>query len=200
MRPTAILLLASIFFLSSCAANYQIINPPALKYLSSSTDKSVAMDYKYNLLVKKYAKKETKFNIKVVAVKLTNNSGRDLVFGKDIKLTYENGTEMALVENQKVFNTLKQQAGLYLLYLLLTPAKLTVSSNGMQTSSTPVGYVLGPGLAGANLLIASSANDKFKEELLKYNINGTTIKNGATVYGLVGINSGDFESIKVKVE
>jgi hypothetical protein len=105
-----------------------------------------------------------------------------------------------LIENKQVFNTLKQQAGLYILYLLLTPAKLTTSSNGLETSSTPVGYVLGPGLAGANVLIASSANAKFKEELLKYNIAGTTIKAGATVYGLVGISSTNFEDIKVKVE
>ncbi len=200
MKSLRILFSICIFFLSSCAANYELINPPALKYLSGSTDKAVELNYKYNLLVKKYAKKETKFGLELVAVKVTNNSGKDLVFGKDVKLIYENGTEIALVEDQKIFDTLKQKAGLYLLYLLLTPTTLTTSSNNGQSSSVPIGYGVGPGLAGINLLIATSANAKFKDELLKYNINGTTIKNGATVYGLVGINSTAYESVKVKVE
>jgi hypothetical protein len=200
MKSQNLLVLLCIFFLGSCASGYQMINPPTLNYLSTSTDKSVTLDYKYNLLPKKYAKKETRNNIKLIAVKITNNSGGDLVFGKDIKLTYGNGSEVVLMENEQVFKVLKQQTATYLLYLLLTPITLNTSSNGQQTSSVPIGYVVGPGLAGANIIIAGSANGTFKEELLKYNITGTTIKNGSTVYGLVGINSPNFEGIKVKVQ
>ena len=88
MKPQKLLVLLSIFLSSGCASSYQMINPPGLTYLSNSSDKSVSLDYKYNLLPKKYAKKEVKNNIRLVAVKITNNSGRDLVFAKDIKLTY----------------------------------------------------------------------------------------------------------------
>lgn len=200
MKSQRLLLLLIIFFLGSCASGYQMINPPALNYLSNSTDKSVTLDYKYNLLPKKYAKKETKNNIRLVAVKITNNSGRDLIFAKDIKLTYGNGSEVVLIENEQVFKTLKQQTATYLLYLLLTPVSFNTTSNGQQTSSVPIGYGLGPGLTAINMITAGTANQKFKEELLNYNINGTTIKNGTTVYGLVGINSANFEGIKIKVE
>lgn len=177
-----------------------MIKPATLTYLSNSSDKSVSLDYKYNLLPKKYAKKETKNNIKLLAVKITNNSGRDLVFAKDIKLTYGNGNEVILMGNEQVFKTLKQQTALYLLYLLLTPATFNTTSNGQQTSSIPIGYGLGPGLTAINMITAGTANKNFKEELLQYNIIGITIKNGATVYGLVGINSANFESIKIKVQ
>jgi len=189
----------SIFFLCGCASGYRLINPPTLNYLSKSADKSVSLDYKYNLLPGKYAKKEIKYNIKLIAVRLTNNSGRDLVFGKDIKLAYGNGSEVVLVNDDEVFTSLKQKSGYYLFYLLLTAANLNTTSNG-QTSSIPVGYVLGPGLTAANIIIAATANGSFRDELLKYNMIGTTIKNGATVYGLVGINTTNFESIKVKLE
>jgi len=194
------LVLLCAFFLSSCAASYHSINPPTLTYLSNSIDKSLSLDYKFNLLPQKYAKKETKFNVKLIAVKLTNNSGRDLVFGKDIKLTYGNGGEVILMDDQHVYAALRQKNEYYLFYLLLTAATINTTTNGQQTSSIPVGYALGPGLTATNMLIASSANKSFNDELLKYNIIGATIKNGATIYGLVGINSASFEGINVKVE
>jgi hypothetical protein len=198
LKPFALLL--SIFFLSSCASSYDLINPPNLNYLSNSTDKSVTLDYKYNLLPKKYAKKETKNNIKLIAVKLTNNSGRDLVFGKDIKLVYGNGSAVVLIDDDQVFKALRQQSGYYLFYMILTGATLNTTSDGQQTNSIPIGYALGPGLTATNMIVATTANKSFKEELLKYNIIGVTIKNKAIVYGLVGLNSTDFESINVKVE
>ena len=144
--------------------------------------------------------KETKFNVKLVAVKLTNNSGRDLIFGKDIKLTYGNGSEAVLMQNPQVYSALRQKNEYYLFYMILTAATITTTTNGQQTSSIPIGYALGPGLTATNLLVADAANKTFNDELLKYNILGTTIKNGTTVYGLVGINSANYEGLKVKVE
>lgn len=194
-----LLALLCVLFLGSCASNYQLINPNTLSYASGSSDKSVSVDYKYNLLTGRYAKRETNNNVRLIAVKIANNSGRDLHFGKDIKLVYSNGNDVPLVDNVKLFDATKQHPAIYLLYLLLTPAKFTSSSNGVQTSSVPIGYALGPGIAGGNIAVSASANGKYKEELLKYDIAGTIIKNGTTVYGLVGINSNSFDTIKVKV-
>lgn len=196
LRTTALLF---IFFITGCASSYQMINPQTLNYLSNCTDKSVTIDYKYNLLKDKYAKKEIQNGLKVLAIKVTNNSGRDLVFGKDIKLVYGNGNEITIIETDQVFQLLKQHPASYLWYLLLTPARFTTSSNGQQTNSIPIGYALGPGITAGNMIAASSANDSFKKELIKYNIIGTTIKSGDIVYSLVGINSNSFENIKVKV-
>ena len=154
--------------------------------------------------LKKYAKKELKKGIKLVAIKITNNSVKDLTFGKDAILTYGDGSEIYIMENERVFSKLKQSPASYLWYLLLTPMNFyttKTNSNGFQenTSSTPIGLVVGPGLAGGNMIAAGSANKKFKTEMLDYNINGTIIKKGETKYGLIGIKSNSFDSLKLKV-
>jgi len=138
----------------------------------------------------------------LVAIKVTNNTDDDLIFGKDIKLFYENQKELLIMDNEIVFKSLKQSPTSYLWYLLLTPVNFyTTSTNsyGIQeeTSSTPIGLVIGPGLAGGNMIAASSANKKFKTDLLNYNITGTSIKKGETAYGLIGIRTDSFNAIKV---
>jgi len=195
------LLLAIIVILSSCASGYQTINPSNLNYNSNDVKNGILLEYKYDLLNKKYAKKETKNGVKVVAIKITNNSKSDIVFGKDIKLAYENGNELYVLENEKVFKSLKQNTVSYLLYLLLTPMtlnKTTATGNGIETSSTPIGLGVGPGIAGGNMIVASSANKKFKTELLEFNLNGVIIKKGETKSGLIGIKSDDYDAIRIK--
>jgi hypothetical protein len=199
------LLLITIASFTSCASGYKMIEPETINYISTNESGNVKLEYKYDLLHKKYAKKEEKKGVKLVAVKITNNSGKDVMFGRDAKLTYENGTEVYVMENEKAFKTLKQSPASYLWYLLLTPVNLyttDTNSNGFQeeTSSTPIGLILGPGLAGGNMIAASSANKKFKEELLEYNVNGTIIKNGETKYGLIGIEADSFDALKLKIK
>lgn len=194
-------LLIFTMFLNSCASGYKKINPETINYVSKSIENNIVLEYKYDLLEKKYKKKETKNNIKLIAVKLTNNSEKEIVFGKDIRFSYENGNEVSLIETEKLFKTIKQSPASYLWYLLLTPMNLyTTGSNGEQTSSTPIGLVVGPGLAGGNMIAASSANKNFKNELMQFDLNGRTIKKGETVYGLIGSNSNSYESIKIKVQ
>lgn len=199
------LLLIGVVLLNSCASPYKMINPKSLNYLSSNKSDDVLLEYKYDLLDKKYAKKEEKKDVKLVAIKVTNNTDRDLIFGKDIKLTYENGSEIYIMDNQSTFKMLKQSPATHLFYLLLTPVNLyTTKTNGYgmqeQTSSTPIGLILGPGLAAGNMIAAGSANKKFNNEMLEYDINDKSIPKGETVYGLIGIHSESFNSIKVKVE
>ncbi len=199
------LLFFGIASVTSCASAYKMIAPKSINYISINETDNVKLEYKYDLLDKKYAKKELKKGVKLVAVKITNNSGKDLTLGKDTKFTYENGAEVYVIENGKAFNTLKQSPASYLWYLLLTPVNLyttETNSNGFQeqTSSTPIGLILGPGLAGGNMIAAGSANKKFKEEMLAYNLNGTIIKNGETKFGLIAIKSNSFDALKLKVE
>ena len=189
-----------LFLFTGCASGYKVINPDKLNYSSRADDKSVVLEYKYGLLTQRYARKETNNGLKLVAVKITNNCGKDIIFGKDIKLTYTGGNELAIQDEKQVYNTLKQGWAGYLLYLLLTPAKLTTTSNGEQTSSIPLGYAIGPGLAIGNIVAAGSANENFKNELLKYNISGTVIKNGETVFGLIGVKSDSFDALKIKLQ
>lgn len=202
-------LLVFVMFLNSCASGYKKIDPKTINYGSKSIENNILLEYKYDLLAKKYKKKETKNEIKLIAFKITNNSENDIIFGKDFKLSYENGNEVNLIETQKLFKTVKQSPASYLWYLLLSPVQLysgtTTTSNGSYTetkpaNSFPVGLILGPGLAGGNMIAASSANKNFKNELMEFDIIGKTIKKGETVYGLIGLNSNSYDSIKIKIQ
>lgn len=197
------LLVSIIVFFGSCASGYKTINPQTINYLSTSEDKGVKLEYKYELLDKKYKKKELAKGVRLIAVKITNNSDRDLVFGQDVKLNYDNDSEIYIMDNDQVFKSLKQSAASYLWYLLLTPVNLYTAKteNGFQTetSSTPIGLVIGPGLAGGNMIAVGSANKKFQNDLDKHNLNGMTIKQGQTATGLIGIRSDDYNSIKIKI-
>lgn len=196
-------LLVVFISLMSCASGYQKIEPNAMSYVSRATDSGVTVEYKYDVLEKKYAKRADKKGIKLVALKVTNESGKDLVFGNDIKLTYENGNELVLMEKDKAFSSLKQGSLGYLFYLLLAPVNLTSSKseNGVvvQDNLFPIGLILGPALAGGNMLIAGEANKKFKQELIDFEIQGTTIKNGETANGLIALKASGYEALKVKV-
>ena len=50
------------------------------------------------------------------------------------------------------------------------------------------------------MIAASSANKNFKNELIQFDLNGKTIKQGETVYGLIGSNSNSYDSLKIKVQ
>lgn len=193
----------SVLFLNSCASGYKKIQPKTINFASRSENNSIVLEYKYDLLEKKYKKKELNNGLKLIAVKVTNNTSNDLVFGKDIRLTYENGNELNLLETNVVYNAIKQSPASYLWYLLLTPMQFqttTTNSFGQQTSSssTPIGLVIGPGLAGGNMIAASSANKNFQNDLTENDILGKVIKTGETVYGIVGIRSDNYDTIKVK--
>lgn len=193
----------SVLFLTGCASGYKKIQPKSITFASRSENNSVVLEYKYDLLEKKYKKNELNKGLKIIAVKVTNNGVNDLIFGSDIRLTYENGNELNLLETNVVYTAIKQSPASYLWYLLLTPMQFqttTTNSFGQQTSSssTPIGLVIGPGLAGGNIIAASSANKNFHNDLLENDIIGKVIKKGETVYGIIGIRSNNYDSIKVK--
>lgn len=194
----------TLALLTNCASGYKLINPETINYKSGDQEEGVSLQYKYDLLDKKYAKKEVKKDVKLVAIKVTNNTDRDLTFGNEIKLTYENGNQVLVMDNTKVFKDLKQSPATYLFYLLLTPINLYTSSSSdgynEDTNSFPIGLIVGPGLAGGNMIAAGSANKKFETELLTYDINGTVIPKGETRYGLIGINSDSFDALKIKLD
>lgn len=206
MKILKIIFLSSCaLLLNSCASGYKSIDPKNINYVSKNVNNDVTLEYKYDLLNNKYAKKEKNNTVKLIAIKVTNNSDMDMVFGRDIILNYENDATLYLMEKETIYRTLKQSPASYLWYLLLSPIQIyktetNTYNNPGTTSSFPVGLIVGPGIAGGNMIVASSANKKFNTDLNDYNINGKTIKKGETVYGLVGIKSNNFDAIKIKVQ
>ena len=47
----------SVLFLNSCASGYKKIQPKAINFASRSENNSIVLEYKYDLLEKKYKKK-----------------------------------------------------------------------------------------------------------------------------------------------
>ena len=193
-----------IAILNSCASGYQKIYPKKLNYVSKSIENNIILEYKYELLEKKYKKKEIKNGVKLIAIKITNNSEKEIVFGKDFNLAYENGSIINIIPTDKICKQIKQSPASYLWYLLLTPlqaytTKTTYDGQVQQSSGIPVGLVIGPSLTAGNIANASSANRKLKNELLEFEINEKIIKKGETVYGLIGITSNNYDSIKIKL-
>ncbi|MFS4494608.1 hypothetical protein [Maribacter sp. 2308TA10-17] len=196
-------LISIIIFLNSCASSYQTINPSNLNYKSRVVSNEVILEYKYDLLDKKYEKKETKKNVRFVALKITNNSDRDLTFGTDIKLAYDNNSAVNIMTNNQTFKSLKQSPATHLLYLLLAPVNLyttKTTNRGIEQKSTPIGLVIGPGLAAGNMIAAGSANKKFKDDVFQKSIDGVVIERGKTASGLIGIRSNSYDALKLLFE
>ena len=195
---TALFSIIIAAFCSSCASSYKAINPSQLNYPESSADQTFS--YKYNVLKqannKKLAKKEDKTDIKIVAVKIVNNTGYTLKYGLNYKI-YSGNQVLDILPTSEV---IKETVPAYLLYLLLTPARLNVSSESGKSSSTPIGYVLGPGLAAINMGIAAGANKKFENEMDTYSLIDRDINSGETFYGLIGIKIADYAPLSLKIQ
>jgi len=196
----SILIFAAIVSISSCASLYNVINPLNQEYFSLDESEGVTLEYKFDVLQKKYAKKEDHQSIRLVAMKVVNNSKKDLTFGNDLKLKLEDGTQIVAQENEEIFKSLKQATVSYLLYFLLSPIEFSGQfANGTRFNAR-IGSFAGFILATGNILTASIANQQFKKELQKNNLTGKLIKKGETVYGVVGIKTSSKIVLRVKVE
>jgi len=57
-------LFIAITLVTNCASGYKMIAPKTLNYISASETEQVKIEYKYDLLDKKYANKEVKKGVK----------------------------------------------------------------------------------------------------------------------------------------
>jgi hypothetical protein len=182
--------------MSSCAASYNSINPARVKYPAVQVyDTSVVIQYKYNVLEasgnRKYFKKEAKFNTNLVAVKISNNT--DSIINTN-QLVFSSGDRYIVPLTPGLTKKMLRQKGeFHLFYLLLSPLQFYSG-----TTSTPIGLVIGPGLAILNISIAASANAKFEKNLVKYSIINKEIKPGECMYGLAGFVNSKGEPIYVR--
>lgn len=192
-----VIAIAGIF--CSCASSYKAVHPNKLNY--TSPDSSQTFAYKYGILAqagnKKYAKKEDKNNIKVIAIRINNNTTQTLKYGYNYKI-YSGSREVEILPISTVTKSIQQTVPAYLFYLLLTPATFNVTTETSE-SSTPIGLILGPGLTALNVAIAAKANSNFKKEMETYSIIDKEIKSGDTVYGLIAIQNSDFQPLSIKV-
>ncbi len=187
---------------TSCASGYRTIETSELSFNSQHSEGGLSLEYKYDLLRKKYAKKEKKKDVRLVAVKISNDTDQDLKFGEDFFLSYKNGSQALIMPKEDVFKNLKQQPASHLAYLLLTPLTFSTTSTNSYgetevSNAFPIGLIIGPGIAAGNLIAASSANKKFKKELEENDLTGKVIPKGETVYGLIGIRTNTYDALEL---
>lgn len=148
------------------------------------------LDYQFDVLRlrgrnKKYTKKEMKRGYHVVAVRVTNTTGAEINFSRDVTLYYGD-RPVVPVAGGIAAHDMKQGVAIYLLYVLLNPTLTkTSSTNGYVTNQESSTYYIGPFIAGGNMLGASMANGNFRRELEQYDLTNRNIRPGETVYGLV---------------
>jgi hypothetical protein len=191
-------LLAVFIIFCGCAQSYRAINPSNIGYTSSMDLQDIILSYRYDVLNEKgntkFSKKERKNNVKVVAVKIKNNSDRIVNIGKNAAF-YNGNAILYPLDALTTRNALKQSVPSHLLYLLLSP--LTLSVNG--SDPFPIGLILGPAISGGNMIAAGSANNDFYNELSQYDILYRDINPGETVYGLVGFSNMNYAPLSIKL-
>jgi len=196
MKSLSMLLISTVLF-TSCAGSYYAINPERLNYTAKAEKGGVLLNYRYAVLEqrgnKKYAKKETKKHIRVVAINLTNTTGKPVSYN-DMSF-YAGDKEVFPLEINTIHRELKQAAASYLLFLFLTPMNLYTGN-----SSIPIGLGLGPGIAASNMSRAARANNSFKEELLEKDLTNAVIHSGETVYGVIGFRGISYDPLSIKLK
>jgi len=188
-------------FLIGCAGSYKPIDPPSVTYRSVTENDGLRVQYKYNMLEergnKRYTKKEGKHNIRLVSLKITNNTGKNINLSRDVEF-YANDYLVLPLDPTSIQQRIKQTTPTYLLYLLLSILQLNIR-DGSDVKSYPVGLIIGPSIAIGNFAVASTANAKFLKEMQHYNLYNKEIPNGQTVYGIIGITNSDFGQISLKL-
>ena len=187
--------------LTGCAATYRPINPTNLNYNSHDLQDGVGLSYKYDVLRekgnKKYAKKEDKKGVKLVAVKVTNNTDSVINVGKDVAF-FSGNSQIFPMEPMAIKESIKQIVPGYLPYLLLTFLQLNIYQ-GNSVDSYPIGVVVGPAITIGNMAMAGSANKNLLNELYEYNILSRDIQKGETVYGIIGVRDMGYSPLTVKM-
>jgi len=203
--------IALLGFLSSCASTYRSINPANIGYFETKSNDSIDYSYKYRILDdagnKKYAKRQDKSVVQLVAIKITNKSNKTISYGNDFVIK-KGEYEVQPIDTKTLHSSLKQGEADYLLYLLLCIAngykKETTTVNGRVTSEKtefiPIGIIVGPILAIGNLAYANSQNGKFLNELNKNDIRKATLKPGQTGNYLVGLPVVKDEPLKIALK
>jgi hypothetical protein len=197
-------LIFGMFFLMicSCASSYKQINPDSLYFTGKSSQDDIEFSYKTSILNasgnSKFALKEAKSGTSLIAVRILNNSDKEIIIGQNAHLKSGNYQLELLTPNQ-ITSKIKQSTASYLLFMLLTPMHLTIDNRDGPPESYNIGIGVGPGLTLLNMATASGANSAFYNELIQFSLINKSIAPGETTFGLVGFNYHSFGTIELEI-
>jgi len=198
------LLIVTILLFTSCAVSYRTIRPESFNYPTSVTVDGIKVSYKYDVLRstgnKRYAEKEIKQGLRLIAIQITNQSDSTIRLSRDCDF-YAGDVRILPIAARDISNRLKQQVWPYYFYLLMTffEFSYTVTTpTSIMSGSWPVGYVLGPGLTLLNVTKASKSNSRLYINLNVTDVWNRDILRGETVNGLIGIDGSEVVPIHVR--
>lgn len=189
--------------LFGCASKYRPVNPRDIVYGTKAEKSDVDLYYRYDVMssqnnVKQIAK-ELRKDIKIVAIKIYNNTPRSIIVGKNARF-YADGKELSPMATDDVKKEMKQSIPSYLPYLLLSPIKFSYDKdNGNKTVEIFGGAIIGGALAAGNIYKAAKANNKLKKELDDYSLWNKEILPGETVYGIIGLQKTGYVALELKL-
>lgn len=190
--------------LTGCASAYKPIQPQYQNYMAHDLTDGISLSYKYDVLQdvgnKKNAKKEDKNGVRVIAVKITNNSDSIICIGKNAAF-YSGYNQLMPLSPKIILEEVGQSPASHLLYLLLMPMNLYTTkqtASGTETKSFPIGLIIGPGIALGNLAVASNSNANLEIELIKNDLIGRDIQKGETIYGIVAFKGLGYLPLTIK--
>lgn len=195
------LILVLICLLScGCVATYRPIHPASLNYTVHDMQDGIGFSYKHDVLRekgnRKYANKEVKKELKLIAIKLTNNTDSAINVSRD--LVFLTGQQQIFpMEPLAIKNTIRQVAPGYLFYMLLSFVNVTYYDD-YRYETYPIGIIVAPIVTLATIGLATSANKNLLEELEENNIVNKTLLPGETAYGIIGIPHIGYDPITIK--
>ena len=188
------------FFLAGCAGNYSALELKSLDYTKGQgASPKYQTEYRYDVLTKhsnkKYAKKEDRTNIRLVAVKFTNNSDAP-VNGNELRV-FSGDQEITLVDKETVYKKLKQGSAIYLLYLPLIMTKTECGRGPYGGCETKMLFPIGVPISLLNILVSATSNANFKKDLSIYDFKNKTIKPGQSEYVVIAVRNANYGVINV---
>lgn len=197
-KSYSLFLICFLLILTSCASGYNYIYPKHVNYSTRMDYSGIQFSYKYDVLKesgnKKYAKKEVKKDLQLVAVRITNRTDSTIIFSENISL-YAGGRLLKPLNPSKIKKQLKQPSLIYLLYSPLWFNYSVCTEFECDVTSIPIGLPISAG----NIFRSASANKDFLKELKKYDILDKPINPGETVYGIIGIKDTGYNPLTIQV-
>ena len=189
ISPFAFIFIAAL--ISSCASTYKPVNLNGFTYADKKTYEGVEFSYVHNIQFLSdnawYTRKEKKFGMVAVAVKIVNNSQTSFVITPDnFKVFSSDGIQKKFLTPEEYTRRVKQRTGRHMLHALWGPWALSWqedSSGNVETHFIylPVGALVGLG----NTIRASNANKANIGTLKSNALWDKIVKPGETITGTI---------------
>ncbi|MBL7857376.1 MAG: hypothetical protein JNM57_06785 [Cyclobacteriaceae bacterium] len=201
---TMFLWISLVFMLASCASSYKPLDPQNFSYDRSFVRDSVVFSYRYHIqgAVRntRYEKRELKYGMKAVALKIENLSSKPVVLSENNLDVMINDQVKPLLSPSDYAKEVKQRVGIHLLHALWGPWAISWQEDANGETDVdfiyiPVGAIVGIANAGT----AAKANKNNLANLENFSVQNHFVRSGGTLYGIIIIPTVSDESLTFRI-